>query len=442
MRTLTLIELSTAQRKLGVLVIGSDKRNQFQTRELQSYRTVAEFLSITVLSQLLRQQRDQVMVGRAALLDAVNDGIVMVLPFKDGGHVLTVNQRFTRLFDVPEIEVEGHTLGGLLEHMQLPQGTRDDLRTAWLSEPVRSPTEKKGDFRIISSNGAPVDIEWYSRPVYQDGAVTGRIYVFHDCTADRTAARLRADFLSRVSHELRTPLTSIQGFAEFILEASGDQLPDLAREYTQIILNSAKHLKLIFNDMIDITRADAGQIQLNKEEASLSDIIIDVAARMELQYKERKQRLLLELDDDLPRVHVDVTRIIQVLTNLLTNAIKYSPEYSAIRITTELVERPDQLPEEAPRDVTLPAILVSCIDEGNGLSREETEKVFMPFYRTVEAKKNKIEGVGLGLAVTRSLIEVHRGKIWARPASEDSGGCFQFTLPVARKQTGTLPSLS
>jgi signal transduction histidine kinase len=337
------------------------------------------------------------------------------------------------MFEVPEAHAEGDTLIHLLGQMQLPETVRQELRASWLSTPVRDPAVRRGDFRMVNGEGQPLDVEWYSAPVYQDSHVLGRIYTFHDVTPERAAQRLRAAFLSRISHELRTPLTSIRGFAEFILEATRDQLPDLAREYTEIILNSAKHLNTVFTDMIEITRADAGELKLNKIEAHLPDIIIDAVARMELQYKERKQQVIMELDDDLPPVSVDVDRLMQVLTNLLTNAIKYSPEGGKIRISTQMIASPDALPETAPPDVVLPAILVTVNDEGKGLTPGEADQVFMPFFRTEEAKARRIEGVGLGLAVTRSIVEVHRGKIWAVPkSSRVKGGSFMFTLPTVR----------
>jgi signal transduction histidine kinase len=431
-RSLVLLMLQSASSKLGVMVIATDKPHEFTPREIYSYQTVAEFLAISALAQILQQQHDRVQQGRAALLDAVTDGVVMVLPHGQGGHVLTVNQRFTRQFEVLESAAQGLALMDLLNQMQIPEGTRQELRGEWLSTPVAATTIKRGEFHMINTQGEPVDMEWYSAPVYQEQHVLGRIYIFHDVTAERTAVRLRAEFLSRVSHELRTPLTSIQGFAEFILEATSDKLPDLAREYTEIILSSAKRLKTIFDEMIQITRADAGKLQLNKEDAHLPDLIIDVGAQMELQYKQRKQQLLLDLDDDLPPVNIDVTKITQVLVNLMTNAIKYSPEGGKISVSTRLVSGIEALPEDAPKDIVLPAILVSISDDGKGLSREEADQVFMPFFRTEEARKNKIEGVGLGLAVTRSIIEVHRGKIWAVPRPRAEGGCFQLTLPTVR----------
>lgn len=433
LRSLTLIALQSTRQRLGVLAIGTDQRHRFGERELQSYRTVSEFLVISSMAQLMQQQRERMEQNRAALLDAVTDGVVMVMPYGQGGHVLTVNKRFSRMFEVPERRAEGDTLIHLLGQMQVPETVRQELRASWLSTPVRDPAVRRGEFRLVTSEGQPLDVEWYSAPVYQDAHVLGRIYTFHDTTPERTAQRLRAAFLSRISHELRTPLTSIRGFAEFILEATGDQLPDLAREYTEIILNSAKHLNNVFTDMIEITRADAGELKLNKSEAHLPDIIIDVVARMELQYKARKQRVIMDLDDDLPPVSVDIDRIIQVLTNLLTNAIKYSPEKGKIRITTQLIESTDTLPDSAPSDVVLPAILVTFADEGKGLTADEADKVFMPFFRTEDAKARRIEGVGLGLAVTRSIVEVHRGKIWAVAKGKAKGGCFMFTIPTVRE---------
>ena len=431
-RSLTLLALHANHRKLGIIFVGSDKRHDFTPQELHNYRTVSEFLAINVMTQMLQLQHDRVQQGRAALLDAVTDGVIMVLPSAGGARVLTVNQRFLELFELPsDLNVQDSPLGDLLDRLPFPESQRADLRKMWLAIPVRDPSTQKGEFHRVNDDGQPLDIEWYSVPVYQENQVLGRVYVFHDVTAERTAQRLRSAFLSRVSHELRTPLTSIRGFAEFILEATGDQLPDLAREYTEIILSSAKHLNRVFTDMIDMTRADAGEMRLHRNDAFLQDIIIDVVARMELMYKQRGQQVVMELDDDLPAVSVDIDRMIQVLTNLLTNAIKYSPEGGVIHIATEYVEKAKDLPPAAPDDVIVPAVVVSVSDAGKGLDKEQAERVFMPFYRTDDAKKNKIEGVGLGLAVTRSIVEMHRGKVWAEPNRRThEGGMFVFTVPT------------
>lgn len=434
-RSLTILPLHAAERKLGVILVGTNKPHKFSQQELQNYQAVSEFLAISARSQVLQQQHDTVQQGRAALLDAVTDGVVMVLPDAEGGRVLTLNQRFTKMFGVPEAKAQGMSLRQLLNQMQIPEAVRRELSTRWLNVPVRDLLMQRGEFHMIHSEGVPMDIEWYTGPVYQDSKVLGRIYTFHDVSAERTAVRVRSAFLSRVSHELRTPLTSIHGFAEFILEATGSQLPPLAREYTEIILGSAKHLRTVFTDMIEMSRAEAGELKLNMREAHLPDVVIDAVARLELQAKARKQTIIMDLDDDLPPVYIDSDRIIQVLSNLINNAIKYSPEDSTIRVTTQLIHSPYNLPEKVVAEVSIPGILVTVSDEGEGLTKEETEQIFMPFFRTEWAKANKIEGTGLGLAVARSIIELHRGKIWAEPSTrENGGGHFLFIIPVVSGQ--------
>jgi signal transduction histidine kinase len=139
----------------------------------------------------------------------------------------------------------------------------------------------------------------------------------------------------------------------------------------------------------------------------------------------------MELDDDALPVVVDENRITQVLTNLLNNAITYTPPDTRIRIRMDSINTPAQLPTGTPPDVVIPAILVTFSDEGPGLSQEDAEQVFMPFYRTKDARVGFAEGSGLGLTIARSIIELHRGKIWAEPRKRGRRGArFLFTLPT------------
>lgn len=431
-RSITLLPLRSGDRKLGMIAVGTDRVHEFAAQELDTYQAVSEFLAISAMSQVLQQQHDRVAEGRVALLDAVTEGVVMILPEGASGRVLTVNQRFTSLFGVADEAANGLMLEDLLTRMALPEAERRKLREMWFHVPLRDTVTQRGEFSFVHRDGYALDVEWYSAPVYQrDGYVLGRIYTFRDVTAERMAVRVRSAFLSRVSHELRTPLTSIHGFAEFILEVSGDTLPPLAREYTQIILNSAKHLRTMFTDMIEMTRADAGELRLNKQSTHLPDIILDTVSRLELEYKRRNQTMMLDLDDELPHVYIDADRIVQVVSNLVTNAIKYSPEGGKIWIATEHITQPAQMPKDAPVDLFLPAILVSVIDEGEGLSEEDVNQIFLPFFRTDWARIHKVEGTGLGLAVTRSIIELHRGRIWAQVSTNKlPGGRFMFTIPI------------
>ncbi|NWF69658.1 MAG: PAS domain-containing protein [Chloroflexi bacterium] len=443
---LLVIPLLLDKRIIGALVLLSSKAGQFMPAHAQEIREQAALAQTIVQNialrqkmqaehrvvELLQSQQDIVLHGRIALLDAMTDGVVIVLPHQDTSRVLTVNARFTTFFGVSESEAENLTLDKLIDALRIPRSTRQELALAWQPLQAYGLQVAEGEIVIPGQSGAHLDIHWYSGPIRQGERVLGRVYTFHDVTSENAAARLRSAWLSRVSHELRTPLTSISGFAQFILEAAGDDLPDIAREYTEIILNSARHLNRVFTGMIEISRADAGELALHLSEAHLPDVIIESVARLEFQSKERELKMVMDLDDDLPHVRIDIDRVAQVMTNLLTNAMKHTPVKSRIRIATRYIKAHDALPASAPHDTICPCVLVSVIDQGLGLTKEEAEKVFEPFFRTGYARAHMVEGSGLGLALSRSFVEAHRGKIWAEAATKrrgQGGGRFFFTLP-------------
>lgn len=461
--SLALIALGTGSQRLGVLAIGTGAAHHFTPRERRQYRLVADILSLNAMTRLLRQQRDRVGQARAALLDAINDGVVMVVPSSTGdqgpdlaahavndpanAQVIATNEVFSNWFGVSGTQAQRLPLLTLLNRMQLPEDIRAQLHAAWSRITPEEIDLYEGAFTLTSGEGRPLDLEWRSVPVYAPGSffgsseatkserykipkVVGRLYTFHDVSAAKAVEQMRAAFLSRISHELRTPLTSISGFAEFILDVEGARLPDRTREYVEIIFQKARHLSAIFTDMIEMTRAEAGEMRLNQRLYHLPDAILDAAAGLEMQYRARKQHLLLDLDDDMSPANVDADRIVQVLTNLIGNAIKYAPEGSTISVSAHLATTLAELGDDAPRDVTLPAAFIRIEDEGSGLTADEAERVFIPFFRTENARHQEIEGVGLGLAVTRSIVEVHRGRVWVVPVPRAAGGSFRLTIPV------------
>lgn len=431
-RSMVIIPLQAAGKSLGLLILAADHPYHFNTFEVFSYRMIGEYLALTALATRMMRQRDSMQLVRRAMLSAVSDGILLMQPGAQGGQVISSSIAFNHLFGLSEVDIRGKSLYEVLSLMALPEDVRASLTQQWIYMPVRSSDVRQGEFRAVNSGGQPLEILWTSTPVYQSDQVRSRVYAFHDVTADRASARIRAEFLSRISHELRTPLTSIQGFAEFILEVGGHDLAPRVREYTQIILSSAKHLKAIISDIIDLTRLDAGQIQLAREANSLPNTIREVVISMEPLYRMRGQRVTLMLQDQLPLVNIDRTRIKQVLSNLISNAVKYAPENSEIQIQAQYVAQMDDLPEGFPSNIMLPAILITVADEGGGITAEDAGHVFMPFFRTEQARRERAEGVGLGLTVVRSLIEAHQGSVWLIPCPPAAGGYFIFTLPVAR----------
>lgn len=435
-RSVVLISLGTARRRLGILMVASD-RLPFTFEEIQSYRKVSDFLGVGIMAYVLQQQHNLDEEGRDALLNAVTDGVMIVVPgigSTDTSHarVMTINQCFTDTFSLPQAEANGLVLADLLERMQIPADVRHDLSRRWLRIPVRDPSTQRGEFEMVHPKGYTAVMEWYSAPIYQEQRVMGRIYIFHDISAERTAILLRSSFISRVSHELRTPLSSIQGFAQMLLEEMSDSLPELAQEYVRIIFNSALDLNRMFTDVIEIARAEAGELPLTFKSIVLAELIAGETERIHMQYSARHPVITCTVPYNLPHVRADIHRIQQVVHQLLSNAVKFSPPETRIVISASLITEPAQLPRSASAETVTPALLVSVADEGPGLSADESERVFMPFYRTKDARAEQTEGSGLGLTFARSLIELHRGKLWAEPRKRGRRGArFNFTLPIA-----------
>jgi signal transduction histidine kinase len=424
-QSMTLLPLRSEHRNLGLIIITTDEPYEFAPHELRSYQIVGEFLTLSTMASFLQQQSDFVREGRAALLDAVTDAVIMVLP-DELSSVLTVNQQFLELFELQEDRVLGTPLAEVLDKMPIPASVRRELHQQWCE-----PAEQRGEFQMTNVKGLLADIQWYSGPVYNYEQMIGHIYILHDVTSERSSERLRTELLSRISHELRTPLTSIRGFAEFILEA--DDLSQQAREYTGIIHQHALHLNKLFTDIIEITRANTGELKLYLTESHIEDVIARTVKRLHSHYHERSQLIRLDMEDDLPAIKIDLDRIEQVLVNLVSNAIKYSPQGTEIRITVRAIMQSSDLPESAPPDIIMPCILVSVLDEGEGLTADEIVRIFMPFYRTSSARRRQIDGPGMGLAIAHSIVELHRGKIWAEAAiHKHSGGSFHMTLPLPR----------
>ncbi|MBI1278630.1 MAG: PAS domain S-box protein [Anaerolineaceae bacterium] len=436
--SIVIIALESFGRPLGFMVIGTGPDREFSQQELRSYQVVSEFLALRAMAHVLKQEQDIVQQGRAALLDAVHDGVLMILPSAGSvtgdnskTSVLTVNQAFSSLFGISQLRVQGLSLPQLLSKMQLPEDVRQSLKHHWLAATVRDPSIQRGDFSMIHPDGYHSMISWYSAPVYQANRVMGRIYIFHDVTDDRTAVSLRANFVSRMSHELRTPLTSIKGFAQYMLEELGADLTPAVTDYVKIIMDNAQLLNTLFTDIIEITRADVGDLKVNTSTTRLGDLVEHVVAQFESHPLMEHKSIVRTLDPNAPAVQIDSGRISRVLSQVIKNALQHTPDEGVVRITTQWVTHTGQLPFGAPSDVIVPGILVTIEDQGEGISVEDSELIFLPFYRTRESRAARLEGSGLGLAIARSMLTLHRGKIWAEPRRRGRRSTrFYFILPT------------
>jgi PAS domain S-box-containing protein len=224
--------------------------------------------------------------------------------------------------------------------------------------------------------------------------------------------RLRTELLSNISHELRTPLTSIKGFATMLLEYGERIELEEKRKYLKTIDLSTDKLIELIDQLLDMSRLDAGILTIDNKTTNINKLIQDVGN--EAQVRLDGHRLQLDLPGNLPRLSIDARRVRQVLENLISNAVKYSKANTEIKIAVQS---------------DIQELLISVADEGMGISQEELPRVFDRFFRSRRSQMQGIKGVGLGLSICKRLIEAQGGRIWIESEEGKGSTCF-FTLPV------------
>jgi signal transduction histidine kinase len=244
--------------------------------------------------------------------------------------------------------------------------------------------------------------------------------VLHDITRNKATERARVEFISMVSHELRNPLNTLNGFLKVVLQGKAGALNELQQEFLGLANDQGELLKGRITELLEFNRLDAGKLKLNPQWTSLSDVLLMTYARFQLHADQAGLHMTIDIPSNIPELLIDGERINQVLTNLIENAMKATPNGGSIAIGAELCDT---------------EVKVFVRDTGVGIAPEDQEKIFGRFYR-VERKRSSEHGVhlGLGLSISQQIVEGHQGRIWVESAL-GVGTTFFFTLPlVAREQ--------
>jgi two-component system phosphate regulon sensor histidine kinase PhoR len=257
--------------------------------------------------------------------------------------------------------------------------------------------------RILSAHFAPMKGEKKAK---------GAVGVFHDITAIRRLEKMRSEFVANVSHELKTPITSLRGFAETLLDGAMHD-SETCREFLQIIHDESLRLQRLVSDILDLSRIESKQLELKGEKVPIDRIIETAVKTVEEQMRKRKISLDVLLPESFP-VYVDKDRFRQILLNLLTNAMAYTPEGGRITV-------------EARRESNSWWIRVA--DTGVGIPEEDLPRIFERFYRVDKARSRESGGTGLGLAIVKHLVEVHQGEIRVN-SRVGEGTEFQLIFPI------------
>ena len=239
----------------------------------------------------------------------------------------------------------------------------------------------------------------------------------------KMANKAKSEFLANMSHELRTPLNHIIGFTELVVDKKFGELNEFQEEYLNDVLNSSRHLLSLINDVLDLSKVEAGKLKLEPSEVDIKNLL--ESSLVMIKEKAMKQSIKLSTDiDGIPEtVTADIRKLKQILYNLLSNAVKFTPNGGSITLGAQM----------GNGHTGRKWVEISVKDTGIGLAKEDYELVFDPFEQIESSKSRRFQGTGLGLALTKKFVNLHGGEIWVRSAGLNKGSTFVFTIPTISK---------
>lgn len=251
--------------------------------------------------------------------------------------------------------------------------------------------------------------------------------------AAEAANRAKSDFLANMSHELRTPLNSVIGFSEVLSEGLAGDVTAQQKEYIQDIWGSGKHLLRLINDILDLSKIEAGRMELELSEFDIKELIRGSMLMFKEKTIKHRIKFTSDISDDIGSVTADAVKIKQVLLNLLGNAFKFTEDGGAVRITARKVNSEQYLviAKNYPLTTDSDFIEITVEDTGIGISSEDLEKLFQPFQQLESTLTKKYEGTGLGLSISKRIVELHGGRIWVE-SEGGKGSRFIFVIPVRK----------
>ncbi|ESA38807.1 pas pac sensor hybrid histidine kinase [Leptolyngbya sp. Heron Island J] len=363
-----------------------------------------------------------------AIIDNLGDGLLVI---DSQGMITRVNPALKKMFRFHGDVLQGQPMQSLFD----PSITELIIQNQQAPEINLSVEVNLLDDRVGQALVTAITPDRETTSKIEPLQANGSVVLIRDITAEKEVDQMKTDFLSTVSHELRTPLTSVLGFAKLIQKKLEDViLPAVSaetgktrraarqvRNNLNIIVTEGERLTSLINDVLDISKIEAGKLEWNIQAISVLEIIDQAISATSVLVQNSGLEMLCDIEPGLPGVMCDRNRLIQVLINLLANAIKFTDQGS---VTCHAYQQDDE-------------VIISIIDTGIGLSENDLDKVFEKFTQVGEVMTNKPKGTGLGLPICKQIIEHHQGRIWAE-STLGEGSKFSFTLPIVDRETASI----
>lgn len=398
---------------IGQIYVFRNYRTTFSTNDYSLLNSFANQAAIAVRNAKLYKEVKDYNLRTAALLDSVADGIVILGPDLK---IVQVNTAFCKLANTSPGLLIGEAFESALQWEGAKKGlpVQEALRHSWAQYP-REEMFLEGNM-VRKGNLPPLPVSINYAPLFSgDGKLLNIIASVRDITRHRTAEDLKTGFMSVISHELKTPIALIKGYASTLRRDDVDWDKEMVDESLVVIEDEADHLAAMVEDLLDATRLQAGGLALRPTELDVDALVEDLLRKHTLQAP--NQPLITHLPKDFPLVNADPVRINQLLTNLVSNSIKYAGE------------GPIEVNGEAFEDY----VTICVSDHGLGFDPIDVPHAFDRFYRA-DYNNTNTKGTGLGLFLCKSIVEAHGGKIWI-DEKYAKGARICFTLPRYKSKT-------
>ena len=416
-RAILAVPLNTQHAPPTALLIFHPTPHVFSYNEIQLLTSFANHAAMAIENAILYERSDMRLRQQThrleALVQSLHDGLIL----SDlQGRVIYANKRVSELADLSAKNLMGlHT---------------DQILTRIISRASEGKDKKNNAQKVLVNNAErniEVSLPHEDRTLHlrlevfnvndEEGLPIGHGIFFHDITADRELDRMRASLVSTVSHELRTPLAAIKGYASTLLAEDVEWDRASQHEFLTIISDESDRLTNLVNNLLDLSRIEAGSLKLSPEKFDLGSMIQRAAKEARVSSRHRFE---VKLAPKLAGFQADPLRFESILRNLIENSVKYAGEEAQIKV--EVSRQPGEF-------------LFRVSDSGPGIPANESQRVFDSFYRVDDSLTRLTSGAGLGLTICQGLVRAHGGRIWAEP--QGSGACIAFTIPEGPKSVSS-----
>jgi signal transduction histidine kinase len=397
--TETVRKIGLGRLDLKTDIISNDEFGELSREFNKMTERLRKFEALNIEKLLEEKQKSETIVHN------ISDAIVVS---DKNNKVILINDAARRLFKIKTPNVEGFDIRSIIKDERVIDILLNPRTEKYLQQP----------FLLFQADNQPV----YIRPRISEIPLTGNetlgtVLILQDVTQFKQLDRMKSEFMATVSHEFRTPLTSINMSIDLLNQGILGSMNKDQQDLLQSAKQDADRLTKLVRELLELSKLESGKLQLRNEPVSLNQVITDTVKHIQLPFKEKSVELKLKLAGDLPNVNADSQQLGWVVSNLVTNALRYTPKGGTVEVITSKEDS---------------YIIVKVKDSGRGIPGEFLNQIFDKFTQVKQVSESTPGSVGLGLAIAKEVVEMYGGRIWAE-SEIDEGSTFIFTIPIETK---------